>query len=636
MKALAGTVCALFAAGCMAPGPLVPQSPTALHQPFASTPSFAWAPPPGGPESIPVVALPAELFAPEQGNAVRVSGAPTAPVRLASLRPGVVETALIVPGSSAPAEQGPMLIAAAADPPTESPAASTTPSVMTASAEATTIVENPASADHLAAPPPAIAFQQPGASAAQPNPTFVQPGPTFAPGQPGFVSPGQPGFVSPGGPAMISPGAPIIVDDMPIGGIPGPGGAGGPCGPCNTCSPWIGTGGAAPHGGCCLLDGLFSVCGLLRNCCLFGGGGHGGGFGNVGGPCGGCSPCGGAPLLGPAPGPVFGGFGPGPVYGGFGTAGPCDPCGAACDPCGVPCGGVAPRTCFTVFGEFLFLTARGADVAFATPTDGLGLNGVPIGNTLVADPTYDSGYRVGGSYAFNPRTSLLLMYTDYESSVDDGESLPGGTGFLRATLVHPNTIAVAGDVDFLSAQADYEIDFLFADIGLTHDLWRDCESRLTSHAGLRYASLDQRLLATYSVLGVTQVSTDLEFEGIGPRLGIDAERFLNPRFSVYGNGFANFLPGSFDGSYDQRNLVGVQASAGIEDDRIVTVLEAEIGIAYRPPCGWWRANVGYYVAGWYNVITTSEFVQAVQADDFSDVDDTLTFDGLTARLQFEF
>jgi hypothetical protein len=298
---------------------------------------------------------------------------------------------------------------------------------------------------------------------------------------------------------------------------------------------------------------------------------------------------------------------------------------------------VCDRAGLTVFGEFIFLTARDADVPFATPSDGLGVNVVPNGNTLVADPAYDPGFRVGGSFALSPRTSFGLMYTNYESRVNDRGTREGGNGFFRATLLHPNTTNV--DDDFLAAEAEYDIDFQFGDLVLSHDLWRDCESRLTTVAGFRYAQLDQNLRAVYSILGVTTVDSDIDFEGFGPRLGLDVERFVRPGLSVYGNAFANFLPGSFDGSYAQRDVNDPdvpQADAGFEDDRIVTLLEGEVGLAYYPPCGWWRASVGYYLAGWFNVVTTAEFIQAVQADDVSDVSDTLTFDGLTARLQFEF
>ncbi|HUG93292.1 MAG TPA: Lpg1974 family pore-forming outer membrane protein [Planctomycetaceae bacterium] len=509
--------------------------------PISARPNaVAWAPPRDEAAALPVVALPAELFAPISASGER----PIVLASLAAARPGVIETALVVPAAaaeSAPAEQGPMLIPASAEPEFDEPfSADGTPATQTVSAQAVTVVENPSTADHTGAFGPTIAFQQPG-------PTFVQPGPTI-------VAPAQPPGGMPGGPAVIAPGAPIL---MPPGGMPYPGGApfaGGPCGTCGPCPPWVE-----------------------------------------------CGPC-----------------------------GPCDPCGFACD-------AVCARAGITVFGEFLFLTARGADVPFATPVDGLGINAVPIGNTRVSDPAYDPGFRVGGSYALSPRTSFVLMYTDYESSVNDLATLPGGTGFLRATLVHPNTTNVA--TDSLSAEADYDIDFQFGDLGLSHDLWRDCESRLTGIAGFRYARLDQDLKATYSILGVTTVDSKIDFEGLGPRLGLESERFLRPRLSVYGNVFANFLAGSFDGSYVQRNINAPgapQAAAGIEDDRIVTLLEGEVGIAWCPPCGGWRASVGYYVAGWFNVVTTSEFIKAVQADDFSDVDDTLTFDGLTARLQFEF
>jgi Legionella pneumophila major outer membrane protein precursor len=547
MKALAGTVCALLTAGCWAPGTLVPQYGTALF-PYAPAPALARAAPHAESPEIPVVALPAEMFAPEPAPA-----AAPQPLMAASppgARPGLVETAYVVPASAEPAEpaepaklaeQGPMLIPGgtqqAAMPVLDEPDGP--PIAVTVSAQAVTLVQNPAAAAGASAAPQVAASQPSG-------PTIVHPGPV-----PAGIAPGAPAFVAPGGPAVIDPRAPVFA---PEGALPA---SGAPFGPCETCPPWVSGGG-----------------------------------------CGACDPC---------------------------------------DPCGLPCQPVCNPAGFVLFGEFLFLTARGVDVPFATPVDGLGVNAVPIGNTRVSDPAYDPGFRVGGAWSLGTRTNLLLVYTSYESSVSDLHTLPGGTGFLRATLVHPNTANAAADS--LSAEADYDIDFRFGDIALSHEFFRDCENRLAGVAGFRYAELDQDLQAAYSILGLTRVDSDIQFEGFGPRIGLDAERLLRPPLALYGNAFVNFLAGDFEGSYVQGNINAPgapQAAAGIEDDRIVTLLEAEVGIAYCPPCGGWRASVGYYLAGWFNVLTTAEFIEAVQADDFNDADETLTFDGLTARLQFDF
>ena len=49
-----------------------------------------------------------------------------------------------------------------------------------------------------------------------------------------------------------------------------------------------------------------------------------------------------------------------------------------------------------VFGEFLYLRPRNAEVAYAMPVDSL-ITGTQIGPTAIVDPGYHPGFRVGGN-----------------------------------------------------------------------------------------------------------------------------------------------------------------------------------------------------------------------------------------------
>jgi hypothetical protein len=42
------------------------------------------------------------------------------------------------------------------------------------------------------------------------------------------------------------------------------------------------------------------------------------------------------------------------------------------------------------------------------------------------------------------------------------------------------------------------------------------------------------------------------------------------------------------------------------------------------------------VNAWFNTLTTQEFVQAVQGNDLVDLGQTMTFDGLNARIEYRF
>ena len=317
---------------------------------------------------------------------------------------------------------------------------------------------------------------------------------------------------------------------------------------------------------------------------------------------------------------------------------------AGCGTCGTPGCTSCTEDCppywehrSGVFGEFLFLHARDADVHFSTPSDGLGINRVPIDNALVADPAYDPGFRIGGQFALSCKSSLVASYTWYESSVNDRATLPGGTGFLFPTLVHPNTINVGSD--YLLAEADYDIDFQFIDVAGLFLLRGDCETRVNGYAGFRYAGLEQDLFATYSVLGTQTVDSQIDFNGFGPRFGLEAERLVGRGVFFFGNVFASFLAGQFETKLVQLNELAPgfpEVNTGHEDDRIVSLLELEMGLGWQSRCRRFSGRLGYYVAGWFNTVTTSEFIQAAHVDDFNDAADSLTFDGLTARLEYNY
>ncbi|GAB4154768.1 MAG: hypothetical protein Tsb009_31490 [Planctomycetaceae bacterium] len=286
-----------------------------------------------------------------------------------------------------------------------------------------------------------------------------------------------------------------------------------------------------------------------------------------------------------------------------------------------------------VFGEFLYLTARGANIAYATPVDGLGANARPIGSMGVADPDYEPGFRAGAWIRLNTNSSIGFSYSLFQSDTSDGISLPGGSGFVRAELTHPNVTNVAADSLF--ARTTYDIDFDLIDFLYRRTIKRKENYALNYTVGIRYAHINQDLESRYFITGLTAVRSEIDFDGVATRLGLDGERLLGNGIFVYTNGFLNLFLGEFKAKYLQSNVfAGTQAATGYEDDRIVTQLEFESGIGWRSRCGRVRISAGYYIAAWFNSITTPTWMEAIQQNDFSDMSETLTFDGYTIRVEF--
>ena len=68
----------------------------------------------------------------------------------------------------------------------------------------------------------------------------------------------------------------------------------------------------------------------------------------------------------------------------------------------------------------------------------------------------------------------------------------------------------------------------------------------------------------------------------------------------------------------------------------MTILDYEVGLAWTSCSQKWRISSGYTAAFWFNTVTTPVFINAVKADNYVDIGDTLAFDGLTARIERRF
>ena len=282
-------------------------------------------------------------------------------------------------------------------------------------------------------------------------------------------------------------------------------------------------------------------------------------------------------------------------------------------------------------GEFLYLQSRTVDVPYATPVEGAAGNTVPRGPTLFADPDYQPGFRVGFTSNLTKESSISANYWFYQSQTNDNGSLPGGTGYFSPTTMHPNTTSVA--TEYLSAESSLDIDFVVIDAHYRSTVYDGDLYYLDLTVGARYTRIDQDFHAGYSVLNSADVNTEGGFDGGGPRLGLELERPFDGRFHLFVRGAASLLLGHVTGEYTQTRPGSLDATAALDDSRFVPVTELEIGLGWDSPNGNWRFSGGYYVGTYHNTLSTARFIQGVQADDLYKINDSLTFEGLMARIE---
>lgn len=290
------------------------------------------------------------------------------------------------------------------------------------------------------------------------------------------------------------------------------------------------------------------------------------------------------------------------------------------------------------FGDYLFLRASNAEVPYAVPINGPIVEGavpVEIGPVGVLNPEYNSAFRVGFSRALDNCASLGGSYTRFESRVSDSMSTTA-PNVMRPLVVHPSTLTAA--FDGLAASGRYDINFELAD--LTYRCTFACGDRWAADflLGARYGHLEQMLHTEFSYNGTTAVDTNINFDGGGPMAGLTFERHAAcTGFLVYGRGLASLLAGRFNTTYTQDDSFDlIQVTTDWRGNRVVPVLEMEVGAGWASQNGLLRFTAGYMVSAWFNTVTTADWVSAVQRANFNNLSDSTVFDGFTARAEVRF
>jgi len=293
------------------------------------------------------------------------------------------------------------------------------------------------------------------------------------------------------------------------------------------------------------------------------------------------------------------------------------------------------------FGEYLYLRPREAEIVYAVPIDGP-INGPPANNPIqvgalgMVDPDYQSCYRAGIAVALSDCSSLTVNVLRYDSQNSDSLSTQPGQ-VLRSLVAHPSSTSAASD--WLNASATYDIDFQFVDLDYSA-LWRGGDNYAINYVvGARYGKLEQGFRSLFSANGTETVSSDIDFEGGGIKLGLDLARYgCAKQLFVYSRGSASFLAGEFEATYFQgQSFDPTVADTRWDAGRIVTILDVEAGLGWRSQSGRWIFSSGYLVSAWLNTVKANQFIESVQQNSYLNLaDDNFTFDGWVVRGEFRF
>lgn len=299
-----------------------------------------------------------------------------------------------------------------------------------------------------------------------------------------------------------------------------------------------------------------------------------------------------------------------------------------------------------VFGEYLFLRPRGTDLTYALPeatavpsppVPGAPLTVLaPSGKVGNLDPNYSSGFRVGYTRAIDEFASIRGSYTYYRNSARDTlEATPGNS--LTSLVSYP-----VPRFDFTSSDAASSLGFQFADLDLRKLISYGQHHAINYSIGARYVHLNGGLNVQQrgSFSGTEFVSANSNFDGGGIRFGLDGEHYASRAgLMAYWRGGANFIGGQFREDYNDTYLMPagpVLVTSHWNGGRLVTILEAEVGIGWSSKSQRMRFRAGYLVNGWFNTIGPGSYLGAVQSSKFNGLSHNFTLDGLTASAEWRF
>jgi len=309
------------------------------------------------------------------------------------------------------------------------------------------------------------------------------------------------------------------------------------------------------------------------------------------------------------------------------------------DPCCVGNQGI-PQCEF--FGEFLYIRPRSANVAYGVvfngppdtpPTAATPIQVAPPG---IASIDYHPGWRVGFARALDECNAVVVTYAHYEGENQDSISTDAPYE-IRSMVSQPSTWSSNAASDWLQAASDYRMNYDLVDVDLRWTFENQNDTRLSLLGGIRYASLKQRLDVDFTSVDVQTVHSQVNFEGGGFRVGFDGERRTPYGLVIYGRTTASLVAGTARCAYTQTSgLIGPLVDTGYSADRVVPIIDAELGTGLSLWNDKLRLTAGYSFSAWFNLVRSDEFIKAVQGNDFTGMSDGLTFDGFVCRVELQF
>lgn len=227
------------------------------------------------------------------------------------------------------------------------------------------------------------------------------------------------------------------------------------------------------------------------------------------------------------------------------------------------------------------------------------------------------GYAADIDYQFtNSSRDVKLAYSQYELHDSNQVTVPQGQVFLAPIVVPPFAFGIVDGTQKGTVENDVSsIDLLFGQMF-------SIGSRLDMHpfAGLRWSDLSIDNKANYNSFfsgGSGHAQKDFkitsDFQGIGPRAGVDVTVHAGSGVSFVGTMAVSVLVGDLDSKYNDylygpSVLTPVSTYYKNDDEKhVVPEFDARLGMNYHGiinPTFTYNLQVGYQAVNYYDVVNT--------------------------------
>ena len=290
------------------------------------------------------------------------------------------------------------------------------------------------------------------------------------------------------------------------------------------------------------------------------------------------------------------------------------------------------------WGELLYISPRNLNLAFAVPADGC-TSLVPLGEVAQVSPDDTFTFRIGVEYAVNCNTSIGVSYTRLNNKETAVAEAPEGLA-LHPLVTAADLVCGEGN-EILAAGAIYKTKYDIVDIDVRNVLYSCHNVNVVWLIGARWMRFEQNFDAQFANLGDTFVTSNVDVTGYGPRVGLEGEIGLCKGTSAYAKTAASLVYGKFKADYTQENtFVGTQLDTSFKQERVMTIVDFEAGLAWTSCDGCWRVAAGFMVSQWYNAVTVPGVIEAVKNNRFDrhtdNLNDLIQIEGGVLRVEFRF